>query len=71
MYAANDMTVTMFKLGPNLLIDGHRTPESEYLMMQDNPAVWINHCKSSPNSVPKCVKVNGICHFLIMATTLI
>ena len=29
MYAANDMTVTMFKLGPNLVIDGHRTPESE------------------------------------------
>ena len=69
MYAANDMTVTMFKLGPNLFIDGHRTPEGEYLMMEDNPAVWINHCKSSPNSVPKCVKVNGRCHLLIMATT--
>ena len=25
MYAANDMTVTMFKLGLNLFIDGNRT----------------------------------------------
>ena len=69
MYAAIDMTVTMFKHGPNLVIDDHRTPERGYLMMEDNPAVWINHCKSSPNCVPKCVKVNGRCHFLIMATT--
>ena len=68
-YAANDITVTVFKLGTNLFIDGHRSRDGECLMMEDNPAVWINHCKSSPNYVPKCVKVNGRCHLLIMATT--
>jgi len=69
MYAANDMTVTMFKLGPNLFIYGNRNGEGESFMIQYNPAVFINQCKSSPNSVTKCVKVNGICHFVIMAIT--
>ena len=69
MYAANDMTVTMFKLGPNLFIYGNRNGEGESFMIQYNPAVFINQCKSSPNSVTKCVKVNGRCHLIIMATT--